>query len=132
MKSYTDISQSKTLSKILPPESADMYYKYSLPKSDKIIHTPEIGNPIDSLKWYNEGYTFRGKREPITLSEYCIPCWSLAALLYVLPKGHSLGKRTNGKYYVCMTRVKHDVIEYDNPVDACVDMIEKLHKLNML
>lgn len=132
IKAYTDLEQSKKLAKILPLESADMYYKYALPKSDKIIHTPEIGNPTDSLKWYNEGYTFRGKREPITLSEYCIPCWSLSVLLDVLPKGYSLGRRRNGNYYVCMTYINHLISDFDNPVDACVAMVEQLHKLNLL
>jgi hypothetical protein len=73
MKSYTDIEQSKKLAEFLPIESADMYYKYILPKSDKIHNVPEIGNPIKSLKWYNEGYTFSGRRKPITLNDYCIP-----------------------------------------------------------
>jgi hypothetical protein len=86
MKSYTDLEQSKRLTEILSIETADMYYKYILPKSDKIHHIPEIGNPINSLKWYNEGYTFSGKRKPITLNDYCIPCWSLAALSeFILP-----------------------------------------------
>jgi len=134
IKSYTDIEQSKKLAELLPLDSADMYYKYALPKSDKIIHTPEIGNPIDSLKWYNEGYTFRGKREPITLSEYCIPCWSLSVLLYVLPEGYSVGltKSFNGIDYYCNLDGKDISVYADNPVDACVAMIEKLHELNLL
>ena len=84
MKSYTDIEQSKKLAKILPIESADMFYQYVLPKSGKIMHNPKIGNPINALEWYNKGYTASGK-EPITLEEYCVTCWSLAALINVLP-----------------------------------------------
>ena len=130
IKLCSDLQQSRKLAEILPLESADMYYKYALPKSDRIIHTPEIGNPIESLKWYNEGYTFSGKREPITLSEYCISCWSLAALLDILPNENMLVKTTGCEYY-CLTK---DVMteHYDNPIDACYEMIIKLHELKML
>lgn len=143
MKSYTDISQSKKLAQILPVESADMYYKYVLPKSDRIIHTPEIGNPINSLKWYNEGYTLlMSKREPITLSEYCIPCWSLATLLGVTRNyctRFELTLRTNKKYNLFAMGdnfVYRGFNEYpdgiDNPIDVCVALIEKMHELKLL
>ena len=85
IKAFTDLSQSKKLVDILPIESSDMYYQYVLPKSSKIKHNPEIGNPINALEWYNKGYTLGGK-EPIKLDEYCVPCWSLASLLGVLPR----------------------------------------------
>ena len=146
MKTFTDLQQSKKLAEILPTESADMYYKYVLPKSDRIIHTPEIGNPIDSLKWYNEGYTFRGKREPITLSEYCIPCWSLAALLEEIPEIINFEDdesdyaleilKENGLYYLSYGNpLEHSRIEIEPQgyfVDACYEMILKLHELKML
>ena len=61
-----------------------MYYQHVLPKSDKIKHNPEIGNPVNALKWYNKGYT-TSRKEPITLYEYCIPCWSTQALLDEIP-----------------------------------------------
>lgn len=134
MKNYTDLDQSRKLTEFLPIESADMYYKYVLPKSDIIIHIPEFGNPIDSLKWYNEGYTFKGKREPITLSEYCIPCWSLATLLSVLDFP-SLTQNKEDEWEVCVPNHKSDgyiEVSADNPVDACVEMIEKLHEQKLL
>ena len=84
MKAYTDLEQSKKLAEILPIESADMYYQYALPKSDKIRYNPILGNPIAALEWYNKGYTHFGN-PPLTLNEYCIPCWSLAALMNLLP-----------------------------------------------
>ena len=137
MKSYTDLEQSKKLTEILPIESVDMYYKYVLPKSDKIHYIPEIGNPVDSLKWYNEGYTFRGKREPITLSEYCIPCWSLAALLDVLPFPQlSKDKLGSGKegwmVSVYPDNCRYDSSWHDNLVGASYEMIINLHELNLL
>ena len=129
MKLCTDLEQSKKLAEILPLESTDMYYKYVLPKSNKISHVPEIGNPVNSLKWYNEGYTFRGKREPITLNEYCVPCWSLAALLDVYPMvvGRDLDM------YCCWVNDKNlHSRHYNNPIDACYEIILKLNELEIL
>lgn len=118
MKSYTNIEQSKVLSEILPHESADMYYPWYIEedrdniKSGHRISIPSVGNFIHKVN--------------------ILPCWSLAALLCVLPKGYSLGRRTTGKYYVCMTHIEHKVSEYDNPVDACYELILKLNELNLL
>ena len=128
MKSHTDLPQSKKLAKFLPLESANMYYQYVLPKSDKIKHNPEIGNPVNALKWYNKGYTTSGK-EPITLDEYCVPCWSLAALLEVLPSV-SLDSSDNHRYRLyCKERFSD---WYENAIDACYELILKLHELKML
>ena len=113
IKSYTDIEQSRKLAEILPLESADMCYR--------IV----AYNPDDTHVY--QPYCFVGTLEGD------IYAWSLAALLGVLPQGYSLGnKKSNGKYYICMTCVKHDVIEYDEPIDACVNMIIRLHELKML
>jgi hypothetical protein len=149
LKAYTDLEQSKKLVKILPLESADMHYQYVLPKSDKIKHNPEIGNPVNALEWYNRGYTTFGK-EPITLDEYCIPCWSLAALLDILPKDESIDCTITFGYYnskveyiekwLCAFEKEGETtddfiietIDGSNPIDACVDMIMKLHELKLL
>ena len=143
MKGYTDIEQSKKLAEILPLESADMYYKYILPKSDKIHHVPEIGNPINSLKWYNEGYTFSGKRKPITLNDYCIPCWSLAALLGVIPKRikdynvlrTDIDENTFAMWYDEIGYgVNNDLpnITTESAVDTCYEIIIKLKEKGLL
>ena len=142
MKAYTDIEQSKRLSEILPIESADMYYQYVLPKSGKIKHNPGIGNPENALKWYNKGYTTSGK-EPITLDEYCIPCWSLAALLEVLPTIDDGNRnpvackdiRLNKWHIVYHGTAVEPTIDSgvcDNLIDACYEMILKLHEFKML
>ena len=113
IKSYTSLEQSKKLAEILPLESADMYYMET------------------SCNNYTIGVLQRLEKDMLlNKAEYykMFPCWSLAALLGVLPNGHSLGKRTNGKYYVCMTHIKHDIPEFDNPIDTCYEMIIKLHK----
>ena len=136
IKSYTDIEQSKKLVEILPLESADMYYQYVLPKSDKIKHNPEIGNPVNTLKWYNKGYIMSGK-EPVTLDAYCIPCWSLAALLNVLPDGTDVVKEkvdTENERYMCTVGINNNIISTfaNNPVDAYVEMIIRLNELKLL
>jgi hypothetical protein len=130
IKNYTDIEQSKKLAEILPIESADMYYQYVLPKSDKIKHIPEIGNPEEALEWYNKGYTHFGK-EPLSLKEYCIPCWGLAALLDILPKGKVLIDDVHSnKYKVIGYNLDTDY--YDEPLDACYEMVLKLHEQKLL
>ena len=84
-KICTSIEQSKKLLELgLSHKSADMYYEYVLPHSDKLHHVPNIGEPTNALSWYNKGYTLGGKNKPMTLEEFCIPCWSLGALLDVL------------------------------------------------
>lgn len=67
MKSYTNLEQSKTLSKILPHKSADMWY-WEFPTAPT---------------YNNYGYPMFHKGEGI----HNVPCWSLAALLQVLPLG---------------------------------------------
>ena len=70
MKSYTDLEQSKALAKILPIESADMYYMET------------------SCNNYTIGVLRRMEKDMlIKQAEYykMFPCWSLAALLDVLP-----------------------------------------------
>lgn len=129
MKSYTSIKQAKKLTEILPIESADMRFEYILPrKSDKILHYPTVGNPIEALEMFNKGYTILGSK-PLSLDEYCIPCWSLVALLDVLPS--STLDSSNDHYYRmhCMERFTEWC---DNPIDACYEMILKLHEQKLL
>ena len=102
IKSFTDLPQSKVLAEFLPLESADMRYA-----------------PIGDIHpWVWEG-------NPKLLETDSTPCWSLAALLGVLPNSTDICKNIEGRYYV------HGFIS-DNPVDACVDAIKDLHKLNLL
>ena len=118
IKSYTDISQSKALADILPLESADMYWYLAIK-----------GNPRVA---FNEGYNEYGDFE--------LPCWSLAALLGVLPKIGSEEPMIQKLYYannpteryICQYSFTNITSEYDNPVDACYEMILKLNKLNLL
>lgn len=111
IKSYTDIEQSKKLAKILPLESADMRYQVRYDSKNNLKYIPGFISTIIPLR--ND-----------------IPCWSLAALFGVLPNENMLVKTTDGEYY-CLAK---DVMteHYDNPVDACYELILKLNKLNLL
>lgn len=113
IKSYTDIEQSNELADILPLESADMYYTR------------------DSLENYYCPIPLIGKYSAIHDQ---IPCWSLAALLNVLPNGSDVVKEetdTESEKYMCTVGVKNDIISTfaDNPLDVCYEMIIKLHEL---
>ena len=70
MKSYTDLEQSKKLAEFLPIESADMYY-FTI-----IRDYPYSQGKIKTITKLMDG-SFSNK--------YDIPCWSLSALIQVLP-----------------------------------------------
>ena len=120
-KSYTDLEQSKKLSEILSLDSADM----ARCGGENVIMTDYIS----------------AKKKFSVCGELTItPCWSLAALLDVLPilerKGYQKAK-PRLLYNVAINKWIVDshiytTDAYDNPVDACVVMIEILHELEML
>jgi hypothetical protein len=120
IKSFTDLQQSKKLEKILPLESADMRY--------------------DEYTYHIDGIPKVGYKEGITDG---IPCWSLATLLSVLPKRikecNVLRIDIDEKDFAIWYDevgfgVNNDLpdITADNPVDACYEMIIRLHKSNLL
>ena len=129
MKSYTDIEQSKKLAEILPLESADMYYhnRIDIPDNFPLPIEWKHGNPLLSQE---------------------IPCWSLAALLDLLPNNEHIetnvsrgGWKIDTFEYVpntwwCEYEDTKNQTEFnvsaDNSVDACVEMIIKLNELKML
>lgn len=122
MKSYTDLSQSKKLAEILPLESADMEYILEQWIDEKTHRHKEGYYEIPVVKVDDDC-----PLQPITL-----PCWSLAALLSVLPKSliYTPNQALDG---YCCKNIMHDLETYgDNPVDACVKMIIKLHEQKLL
>jgi len=117
MKNHTDIEQSRKLSEILPIESADMHYKVNRYNNEsKIFMIPysELGSYKD-----NE-------------YQYCVCAWSFAALLDILPKGTRLLKSATNDTYHCDCPKGNIDKWFNNPVDACYEMILKLHELNLL
>lgn len=128
IKSYTDISQSKKLAEILPLESADMYYCYGMNihmKEWSFDNTPTIIDNSNRIDVHAD-----------------IPCWSLAALLGVLNKSAYFANEAGivelssikaTKWCVSILNCgKIENCYADEPVDACYEMIIKLHERNLL
>ena len=118
IKSYTDLEQSKKLAEILPLESADMVY----------VHTVDLeGDEHYDIDFRNNQPLF----------EDDISAWSLAELLGVLPEGTRLLKSTNissigDTKYHCDCPKGNINVWFDNPIDACYEMILKLNELKVL
>ena len=120
MKSYTNLEQSKRLAEILPLKSADMHYErvyFEGKQSDWFV---QLGKPIKS--------------------DDIIPCWSLTALLKYLSEIKPMVYTpvlfpSEGKWILQFAEYGHgNVCELScgNPIDACVEMIIKLHERKML
>lgn len=135
MKSYTDIGQSRKLAEFLPIESADMYYEYVLPRSNKLKHIPSIGNPVEALEWYNKGYTHFSK-EPLSLKEYCIPCWSLAALLGVIKpineNAYTVRGTLDGGATISFDEATSVMYQEKEIIDAVFEMVVWLKEIGKL
>ena len=118
IKSYTDLSQSKTLSKILPIESADMHWTKDFDGS-----------------WFVDLAEYTSVKIPKyvgNVEEHLLPCWSLASLLDVLPYPQlSKDKLGSGKegwmVSVYPNNCRYDSCWHNNPIDSCYEMILKLH-----
>ena len=120
MKSYTDLEQSRKLAEILPLESADMSYRPYRAEGGIPDHETTL-LPFRYASWIG------------------VPCWSLVALLEVLPKNY--GRYTKSLYWFddgwhC-EYVDQDGEGYvgetaDNPIDACCNTILKLKELKLL
>ena len=135
MKAYTDLEQSKILAEFLPIESADMFYNEEPDEtySKNIVNTKYPMVIREGQKYY--------------LEEYGIPCWSLAALLNYLREIDSFPEIDADEFAVTMniSYFYHDVenecrlehmdsinVKEETFIDACVEMILKLHELNLL
>lgn len=110
MKAFTDLNQSKKLAEILPKESADMFWLV-------LGDTPRVHVLTEPLSNYNRWENY--------------PCWSLAALMDVLDRG-ILFKTPQ---WTCQSYIDYKAITsdyYNNPIDACYEMILKLHEQKLL
>ncbi len=134
IKSFTDLKQSRVLSKILSDESADMVYIASA--------NDDIGDTLYTAEYKSEIIIKEGDTDYIN-------CWSLPALLSVLPlhlivnnqrysfsmiKGlDKKGETYAIKYAIFNTTFYFHLTDaYNNPVDACYEMIIKMHEQNLL
>lgn len=134
MKAFTDLEQSQKLAEILPLESADMWF-HPYPNDEYWYDVPNVGNA--DLK-YNQ-----------------LPCWSLAALIDILPadwwgytehyfleiskmgdvsainevRYYRHRKDIDGANYSRITHISHTA---ENLIDACVNMIITLYEHKLL
>ena len=132
MKSYADIEQSKKLAEILPIESADnVIVSFGSREGTTTLVMPK--ETLDVI------------RTPFSDIREVIPCWSLAALLDVLPKKYYPIKEHETNLIIGKPKDKWCVLYWDttgmqhgeetlgdNPIDACYEMIIKLNELKML
>ena len=72
MKTYTDIEQSMKLAEFLKHETADMYYFKN--KEGEFVKFPEFVKKYKSMA-----------DKQIVFNDEFIPCWSLDALMDILP-----------------------------------------------
>lgn len=134
MKSFTSLEQSMKLSEILPLESADMTWSKETTITDETEWYITLGLDVaitSNLFSYRNGYL--------------LPCWSLSALLSVLPSNKQItitlsrgGWNTETVEYVDKWFCEYENVDSpsnnfsvsaDNPIDACYEMIIKLNEL---
>ena len=119
IKSFTDLEQSRKLAEILPLESADMHWSKDFDGS-----------------WFVDLDAYSSIKLPKysvnNVEEYLLPCWSLAALLDVLPKIHGLKPILDLEECSIQYSGIDLYVTAGNLVDACYEMIIKLHRLKML
>ena len=136
MKSYTDLEQSKKLAEILPIESADGFWEYH----DKWRSEGDECEGYEDYPRAEPYLEYTRKKNEWKEDKSDVPCWSLAALLDVLPDevgdNYYLTLDKEGKEYCCCyednngNSFRHCFS--DNPVDACYKMVLKLHEQKLL
>ncbi len=130
-KAFTSLEQSKKLAEILPLESADMHLTNSSIKGEMYVDEfkPVLVQYLrakDSLDAYS-------KIVNNMIAWEVIPCWSLAALLGVLPEIQgSKPVIALDDNYITYPHMSGLHFKADNLIDACYKMIIKLHELNLL
>ena len=130
MKSYTDLKQSRTLAEFLPHNTSDQTW------ARIAIAGANLGIPEEKQ------YRHDGDMPFYFYSGTGVPCWSLAALLDVIKDKCDYFefvylKRTydgRANLLVDVYRLSTDVYDVYNKeaVDACVEMILKLHELKLI
>jgi len=111
IKSYTDLEQSKKLAKILPLESADMYYsgnEYPKPITKYHITYANVLYGSYDIHYFDiYGY---------------VPCWSLAALLDILTEQDFVIKTIGNEFNIDIP-IRHCKIWFSSLLDAAFEMV---------
>lgn len=134
MKGYTDLEQSKKLAEFLPLESADRFYMFESINGEPHYH------PIIITEHMNRNFIISEHN-----SGGGVISWSLTALLEIIP--YTIYKSDNEFYRLGIDKGYNDYavwynnngftvddldVTSDNFVDACVEMIIKLHEQKLL
>ena len=141
MKSYTDLEQSQKLAKILPIESADVWWAERY--GGKVTHDGQY--IVNEEPIYYISYI---KPSEINYSQDTvkdIPCWSLAALFNYLCEidffpeidADKSGVTMNINYYdgedeSLLVPIHNIKVKAESFIDACVEMIFTLKEKDLL
>ena len=126
MKSYTNIEQSRKLAEVLPIESADQTWGRTIIAGSNINVSEELQ------------YKHFGDTPFILYSGAGVPCWSLAALLSLMPRIEyvkpfiDLSPNLDSEEVAIYYPEDSPYIVKDNLVDACVEMLIELHEQKIL
>jgi len=132
IKSFTSLEQSRKLAEILPLESADQTW------ARIAIAGANLDVPEELQYRHNGDMPFQ------YYSGIGIPCWSLAALRNLLPVGIKINENTylfeshntfdKSWVYRYYNENGTSYLYYKNTmeVNACYELILKLHELNLL
>ena len=119
MKSHIDLPQSRILAEFLLHDSADQTWERIA------IASANLNVPEELQYRHNGNMPFK------CYSGIGVPCWSLTALLDVLPPGKALIHDKGNLGYKCICK-NVDTNFHNNSIDACYEMVIKLHELKML
>lgn len=111
MKTFTTVEQSKRLLELgVKPETADMTWIVFVDNSTRLMVADD---------WMIEKMIEGGAQ--------LVPCWSLGALFAIMQQVEynypNLTKHPDTHEFFLVTS-KYCTDFYDNPIDACMDMIE--------
>lgn len=146
IRAYTTIEQSRKLAEILSLESADMVLLHEEPYETSDSKFDGLHQAL-CVPFSKYDKTWRQKYKNI----HYFPCWSLTALLGVLPNNEHItttlsrgGWKIEPVEYIdkwfCEYEDEADEdissknfsVSADNPIDACYEMILRLHERKML
>ena len=133
IKRYTDISQAKILDEILSSKGADMCFKCFEEETYDLIFCE-----VSYSEWAKEYKVLFDKA-----GLQVIPCWSLSALISIIPQelfdGEYIINITEGRNHkwIISYEPPYDISSYlsvsdDNLIDCCVEIIIKLKERNLL
>ena len=118
---YTSIEQSKKLLELgLNSESADMWWLYVTAQGKHIAMMYEEPDPH-----------YLARMESYGIQDAAIPCWSLGALLKVMPKSIVVGGRNYFSYIATLDTISYGDTEgymtikfsYDSLFESCFQMV---------